>query len=90
MQRGLYVEHGGQPGNGLAWTDDDANRMTNGFFHDTWDTLRQAYVRPRHSGFVNFQEAAGRAIHGLLRGENTVDGCLRELIDLYALNLPRA
>ncbi len=37
----------------------------------------------RHRGFVIFQEVAGRAIHALLRGENTVDGCLSELIDRY-------
>lgn len=83
IQGGLYVEHGGQPGNALAWTSDEPNRITNGFFRETWDTLRQAYVRPRQRGFVIFQEAAGRAIHALLRGENTVDGCLGELIDRY-------
>ena len=84
VQRGLYVEQGGQPGNALAWTDDEANALTNGFFRDTWATLQQAYVRPRHSGFVTFQAAAGRVIHDLLRGEKSVDGCLGELIDLYA------
>jgi hypothetical protein len=40
-------------------------------------------VRPRHSGFVIFQEAAGRAIHALLRGAGTVDGCLDDLMRLY-------
>jgi multiple sugar transport system substrate-binding protein len=86
IQRTLYVEQGGQPGNALAWTDSDANEMTNGFFRDTWETLRQAYVRPRHSGFVIFQAAAGRAIHALLRGEGTVAGCLDELFALYEGN----
>jgi len=86
IQRTLYVEHGGQPGNALAWTDDDANQITNGFFRDTWDTLRGSYVRPRHSGFVIFQAAAGRAIHALLRGEVTVDGCLSNLLALYEEN----
>jgi multiple sugar transport system substrate-binding protein len=72
IQRTIYVENGGQPGNGAAWTDEDANQITNDFFRDTWETLQNAYVRPRHSGFVIFQTAAGHVIHALLRGESTV------------------
>lgn len=88
IQRTLYVESGGQPGNAAAWIDDDANRLTHGFFRDTWETMTHAYLRPRHSGFVIFQEAAGRAIHALLRAGGTVKNCLDDLLHLYEQNLP--
>jgi multiple sugar transport system substrate-binding protein len=88
IQGTLYVENGGQPGNGVVWLDAAANALTNGFFRDTWDTLRQAYVRPRHRGFVTFQEAGGNVIHRLLRGQGTVEGCLDNLMELYEQSLP--
>ena len=76
-------EHGGQPGH-AAWHDEHANRLTNGFFRDTWEAIERAYVRPRHRGFVPFQEAAGRTIHALLRGEGTREGCVATLEELVA------
>jgi multiple sugar transport system substrate-binding protein len=88
VQNSLYLRHGGQPGNRTAWMDSAANELTHHFFRDTWDTIQKAYVRPRHSGFVIFQEAAGQAIHTLLRGQDTVDHCLQTLNDLYQQNLP--
>ena len=90
VQRTFYVQNGGQPGNRVAWFDPDANVLTHQFFHDTWETLRQAYVRPRHNGFVVFQEGAGRMIHALLRGENTVNDTFARLQTLYRDTLPRA
>ncbi len=84
IQRTLYLENGGQPGNGTVWVDPAANKLTNNFFFDTLDTLRQTYVRPRHNGFVTFQEAAGNVIHAMLLNRGTIDGCLDELMRLYA------
>jgi multiple sugar transport system substrate-binding protein len=87
IQRTLYVKSGGQPGNAVAWLDAAANSLTNNFFRETWDTLRGAYVRPRHRGFVPFQEAAGDLIHGLLRGRGTIESCLGDLMELYEQSL---
>ncbi len=89
VQRTFYVQNGGQPGNRVAWLDPDANALTHEFFRDTWETLRQAYVRPRHNGFVVFQEGAGRIIHALLRGEGSVINALARLQALYRATLPR-
>jgi multiple sugar transport system substrate-binding protein len=67
VQRGVYVDGGGQPGHRAAWTDDDANARTGGFFADTLEAMDAAYVRPRGPGFVAFQDAAGDAVHAWLR-----------------------
>lgn len=87
-QRTFYVEQGGQPGNRLAWTDDDANWLANNVFHNTLGTLEQAYVRPRHPGFVTFQEAAGNVIHDFLRAQGSVEVTLNGLRQLYQQHAP--
>ncbi|HEY3244858.1 MAG TPA: extracellular solute-binding protein [Phycisphaerae bacterium] len=83
VQRTLYVEHGGQPGNGEAWTDDQANELTGGFFHDTLESLRQAYVRPRYPGWPQFQRQAGELIHAMLVESGDAEACLARLSELY-------
>lgn len=83
IQRTLYVEAGGQPGNRAAWLDAAANRLTHGFFHNTLDTLLTSYVRPRHDGFVDFQVEAGNIIHAMLRDRTSPRACLDRLMALY-------
>lgn len=86
VQRTIYVEAQGQPGNVAAWEDEAANALTHNFFVDTRATLDTAYVRPRHSRWPNFQENAGNRIHQWLRTESSggEDGLLASLDDLQA------
>ncbi len=67
-QRTLYVTHGGQPAHAGAWKDDEANRITNGFFRDTWKTLELAYLRPNFPSFPSVQEQAARVVHNCAAG----------------------
>lgn len=87
VQRSFYLENGGQPGNIIAWRDPAANRLTHNFFADTLPTLEGAYLRPRHNGFVAFQEAAGFIIHAFLRDGTGVEDCFEELSKLYVDSL---
>jgi len=84
VQSTLYVENGGQPGNGAAWLDENANRITNNFFRDTLQTLESAYVRQRNPGWIGFQEGAGRLIHAMLRDHTDPQRCLAQMQTLYA------
>jgi multiple sugar transport system substrate-binding protein len=67
VQRTSYFEAGGQPGHRSAWTDEAVNGAASGFFRDTLVALDAALLRPRHDGFLAFQEAAGTLVHGHLR-----------------------
>lgn len=87
VQRGCYVEAGGQPGNVIAWRDAAANALTNNFFANILPTLEQSYVRPRHDGFPVFQETAGNLIHDFLRNDTDPAQCLDQLRELYRQNL---
>lgn len=66
IQRGVYFDGGGQPGHRLAWTDERVNALAPGFFADTLPSLDQATLRPRHEGFLAWQDRAGAAIHAYL------------------------
>jgi multiple sugar transport system substrate-binding protein len=83
-QRTLYVDSGGQPGSRGAWNDDHANAITNGYFRGTLPVLENAWLRPRHAGFAEFQnmgaEMISRFLTGTLSAGETLvalDGCWR-------------
>ena len=70
VQRGIYAAGGGQPGHAAAWDDDVVNATTSDFYRATRNTLESAWVRPRHDGYMAFQQAASDRINdGLLRKE---------------------
>jgi multiple sugar transport system substrate-binding protein len=71
VQRGLYATSGGQPGHATAWEDDTVNAAAGNFYRDTRKTLEAAYVRPRHNGYMAFQDAASKRLNaGLLNRES--------------------
>jgi multiple sugar transport system substrate-binding protein len=71
VQCGPYVGHGGQAGHFSAWADRDANAGASNFYADTQATLDGSWVRPRHNGYMGFQQAASvRLNEGLSTGEN--------------------
>jgi len=68
-QCGSYFREGGQPASLSAWTNRQVDEEAGGFFSQTIETLRTAYVRPRFDGFVKFFEAAGIEINRCLKGQ---------------------
>lgn len=74
VQKGLYAASNGQPGHADAWEDDAVSQATSDFYRDTRATLEGAWVRPRHDGYMPFQEAASERINkGLLNNEKAED-----------------
>lgn len=70
VQRGLYAASGGQPGHGSAWEDDAVNAASGNFYSNTRRTLGAAYVRPRHNGYMAFQDRASKRLNaGLIERE---------------------
>ncbi len=82
VQRTVYFQGGGQPGHRSAWTDDAVNEASTGFFRDTLDAMDAAYLRPRHDGFLGFQQTAGQLVHRNLReGEGGDAGAVLDAIE---------
>lgn len=69
VQRGVYFDGGGQPGNAVAWDDDRTNDETLDFFRNTRATLEGAYVRPRTASFIALQDSASPLVTAALAGE---------------------
>lgn len=89
-QRTVYVEGGGQPGHRAAWVDPDVNASCNGFLAATLPGLDAAYLRPRHAGFLAFQNAGGDLVHGWLRDGAVADadGVLDALDERWRASRP--
>lgn len=87
VQSGLYVAHGGQPGNIEAWHDEAADRITGGFFSGTRQVIESAFVRPRHIGWPAFQEWAGNTIRSTLLTRSDHAACLHALENRYQRSL---
>ncbi|MET3898090.1 multiple sugar transport system substrate-binding protein [Devosia sp. UYZn731] len=65
-QRGPYVIAKGQPAHAEAWDSEIANAAAGQFFKNTRQTLKGAWVRPRHAGFIEFQSQAAEYVNTAL------------------------
>jgi multiple sugar transport system substrate-binding protein len=58
---------GGQVGRASAWADPKADSANGGFFSDCRAAVEAAKVRPRHRGYIGFQNAAGAVLGQAMR-----------------------
>ena len=87
IQRTLYTAAGGQPGHRGAWTDAQNNAFSGDYFARTLPVLDRAFLRPRHDGYMRFQENGGLLVHAALRGARTDAEALAQLdtLDRHSL-----
>ena len=90
IQKGIYLENGGQPAYRAAWLDDRANFVTGDFFQSTLRSMENAYVRPRYNGYLHFQENAGRPLLAWLHGDMGLERTIEEVNRIYRESLNRA
>ncbi|MFK3664201.1 ABC transporter substrate-binding protein [Ochrobactrum teleogrylli] len=83
VQKGLYAASNGQPGHAEAWEDEGVNAATSDFYRDTRATLEGAWVRPRHDGYMPFQEAASERINKGLQGNEPAEQVIADLNRLF-------
>ena len=73
----------GQPGNAIAWEDQKINNETNNFFSNTRQTLEDAWVRPKHNGYMNFQDKGGNIINEYLQNSGDEEKIYEKLKSEY-------
>ncbi len=83
IQKGLYAASNGQAGHAAAWEDEAVNAATSGFYRDTRATLEGAWVRPRHDGYMAFQEAASGRLNKGLQGSEPAEQVIADLNALF-------
>ena len=90
IQRTLYTAAGGQPGHRAAWLDAANNAASGDYFARTLPVLDNAFLRPRHNGYMEFQERGGPVVHAALRGTLSDAEALAQLDALYLHSLASA
>ncbi len=85
-QSGFIPDHDGQPSRRDARQDERVNRQWGDFYRNTADTLEQAYVRPRHDGYVAFQGKASALLKAAFDEHRPASAVLNELQSLYAVS----
>ncbi|MEO9340620.1 extracellular solute-binding protein [Mesorhizobium sp. SB112] len=89
VQRGPYASAGGQPGHATGWEDAEVNAATGDFYRNTRKTLETAWVRPRHDGYMVFQQEASDRINAGLLGKHAAKDVIGGLEALYRKSLSR-
>ena len=87
VQRGPYAAAGGQPGNAAAWDDPEIDAEAGGFYSATRATLDASWVRPRHDGYMAFQDAAARRLNVGLRRGDAGEAVIAQLNRIYGDSL---
>ena len=88
-QRGLYVKANGQPGNALAWSDPAVNAETLDAYFNTRLTHETAWLRPRHDGYMRFQEEGSEIVADALRGKLEPDQAVTRLNERFRASFNR-
>ncbi|TIY00154.1 MAG: carbohydrate ABC transporter substrate-binding protein, partial [Mesorhizobium sp.] len=88
VQRGPYASAGGQPGHAAAWDDAAVNAAAGNFYMDTRATLEDAWVRPRHDGYMTFQQAASDRINLGLTEKHDAGRVVADLNRLFLESFP--
>lgn len=66
-QRAFALHHG-QPAHADLWRDGATDARFGGAFAATFATLERSWMRPRHAGYLEFQEVGGDLVEAHLRG----------------------
>jgi len=80
--------HAGQPSRRAAWTDQQVNADWGQFYAQTLQTLEQAYVRPRHNGYMQFQQRAAELVRDAAIRRPPSTRLIDALNQLYAEHRP--
>ncbi|WP_267714445.1 extracellular solute-binding protein [Streptomyces sp. CoH17] len=80
-QGDFLPRHSGQPSSRAAWTSPET--VAADFYRHTAATCEQAWVRPRHAGYIGFQTAASAVVRAALAGESGHREALARMRALY-------
>ncbi len=84
IQKTDYAAAGGQPGHAQAWEDAAVNLATADFYRATRATLEAAWVRPRHDGYMGFQQAASDRLNEGLLQRQSANAVVADINRLFA------
>lgn len=87
VQQNIFADNGGQPGHLQAWKSDRINGITHDYFKNTLPALERAFLRPRYSGHMYFQDHAGDVVRDYLMNGGDEELVLSAMDALYIKSL---
>ena len=87
VQQNIFADNGGQPGHLQAWKSDRINAITHDYFKNTLPALERAFLRPRYSGHMYFQDHAGDVVRDYLMKGGDEKEVLAAMDALYVKSL---
>lgn len=87
VQQNIFADNGGQPGHLQAWKSDRINGVTHDYFKNTLPALQRAFLRPRYSGHMYFQDHAGDFVRDYLMNGGNEEQILEVMNALYIKSL---
>ncbi|MFB9107816.1 ABC transporter substrate-binding protein [Flavobacterium gyeonganense] len=87
VQQNIFSDNGGQPGHLQAWKNDRINGITHDYFKNTLPALERAFLRPRYSGHMYFQDHAGDVVRDYLMNAGNEEQVLQVMDALYVKSL---
>ncbi|WP_163399542.1 ABC transporter substrate-binding protein [Flavobacterium fluviatile] len=87
VQQNIFSDNGGQPGHLQAWKNDRINGITHDYFKNTLPALERAFLRPRYSGHMYFQDHAGDVVRDYLMNGGDEEAALSAMNALYIKSL---
>ena len=88
VQRGLYAANNGQPGNARAWGDPAVNAAVGNAYANTRLTHEAAWLRPRHKGYMAFQEEGSQIVLDAITGRTSHAAALDALDQRFIESFP--
>jgi multiple sugar transport system substrate-binding protein len=88
VQTGIVAPCGGQPAHAQAWGDETANAVTGDFYRATRATLDHAWIRPRHAGYMPFQDEASALILAAIARQMPAESLVSTLNRAFAGSVP--
>ena len=70
-----------------GWDDDAVNAPVHDFYRDTRKTLEGSWLRPRHNGYMGFQDAAANRLNAGLLSDEAPEVTVAALNALYRESL---
>lgn len=87
VQKSVYFEADGQPAHRAAWLSPETNGASSDFFTKTFQTLDNAWLRPRYNGFLYLADVGGDLVNEFLAGKQSLDAVIDGIEQAYTKSL---
>lgn len=83
VQSGVYLENEGQPANRHTWLNKRRDPDYSGFFDGGWNTISEAWTRPRDAWFLGFVDEVCEMLPTFFTADQSSEAFLKKMNSAY-------